>query len=714
MKKHILALSLFIFSALSSFSQKEANIWCFGDSAGLDFNSGSPVPFNGVQMNTNEGCASIADKTTGQLLFYTDGISVWDRTHNIMPGSIPGLYGNWSSTQSALIVPLPGSTTLYYIFTVDAQAGYFLVSLTGYGGVAYSIVDMSLNGGLGDISTLNTTLIAPTSEKVTAVRHCNGRDIWIVTHQWNTNSFYAYLLTNTGLSAPVITNSGIVHQDVGSGSNAEAIGHMKFSPNGKKLALVCYEELNTVQIFDFDNSTGIISNPITDTNFPNLTGQDGPYGISFSPDNSRLYVGVFGYTTFGGTSYVYQYNMLAGTNAAILASKTVVNTNTTEEIGALQIGPDGKIYVAKTESQTGSSYLDVIKNPNALGAACNYMSNGFYLGGIGLSNYGLPDMVESYLSVPFTATLSYTDCSGSHTVSFTDNALNGGISTTWNFGDPASGTSDTSSIQNPSHTFSSSSSYSVTVHFSTSCQVDSFTQTVIAIGGGSASAGPDTSVCSGNDVQLHASAGTSWHWSPGTGLSDSTIINPIAIPLVTTTYTVTVIAGGCSSMATVTITVHQSPPTPTIVQSHDTLFCSFDPTYTSYQWYYNDTLIKGATNPYFIEAKNGNYNVAVSNENGCLISVGIIIDGIPTISSKSNITLYPNPVRNELLLSGYLPAGRTVISIYNVLGQLIYSSGETPNSLFRKAIDVSTFSKGVYVIQVQQAEGEWARRFVKE
>src|SRR2546421_1458715 len=122
MKQYLLP-SLLIFISLFSFGQKEANIWYFGKNAGVDFSSGAPVAITNGKLNTDEGCATICDKTTGQLLFYTDGITVYDRTHTAMPNGT-GLKGNKSSTQSSVIVPKPGSATQFYIFTVDAQAGH--------------------------------------------------------------------------------------------------------------------------------------------------------------------------------------------------------------------------------------------------------------------------------------------------------------------------------------------------------------------------------------------------------------------------------------------------------------------------------------------------------------------------------------------------------------------------------------------------------------
>ena len=112
----LLILLLFLLPTIS-FSQKEAAIWYFGQYAGLDFNSGSPVVLTNGQLNTFEGCATISDGT-GALLFYTDGVTVWDRSHTIMPNG-RRLLGDTSSTQSAIIIPRPNNTEQYYIFTVD-------------------------------------------------------------------------------------------------------------------------------------------------------------------------------------------------------------------------------------------------------------------------------------------------------------------------------------------------------------------------------------------------------------------------------------------------------------------------------------------------------------------------------------------------------------------------------------------------------------------
>lgn len=786
---YYLLISFILIANISS-AQKDGNIWYFGQKAGLDFNSGTPVALNNGKIATNEGCSSIADRNTGQLLFYTDGITIWDKTHAVMLGGT-GLYGAPSSTQSGIIIPQPGSSTIYYVFTTDAQAGNAPQSISGYGGVAYSIVDISLNGGKGAVTALNVPLLVPATEKIAGVRHCNGTDFWVVVHKWNSNSFYAYQLSSSGLSAPVISNTGIVHQDMGSGTNAEAIGYMKFSPDAKKLALACYINRNTVQIFDFDNSTGVLSNPITDTNYPGALQKDGPYGVSFSPDNSRLYVSMF---SLNSTSYVYQYNMLAGSGSAIIASRTAVASSVAYIFGALQNGPDGKIYLSKQLSST----LGVINNPNGLGAACNYVSTGPSLTP-GYCQYGLPVIVESYLVTGSQAigTLTYPGCSGNNTLTFSDSTLIGTINYQWNFGDPASGSANTSTLQNPSHTFTSSGTYTVSVTIGNSCSSKTYSSSV-TVGGSaiSVSAGTDVTICSNdssrlivtgapggstyswapanglsctncsnpyakptstttyyitvnsggcigkdtvtvnvtpgitakvspsdtticeNDfVQLNASGGTNYQWSPGAGLSNPSIADPYCFTTTTTTYTVTITSGSCpAATATSKINIVKSPPVPLITQSHDTLFCSSNPNYTSYQWYFNASMIPGATLPYLVINQSGNYNVQVQNSNNCSIAVGInvILTGFENYFSPNAAEILFNSSTKELTIKGINQNERYEVSIYDILGRYVYSSEFELGRSAANTINLSQLTKGVFLVRVTGKSGIKVNRFVND
>ena len=188
--KYLFVLMFAVSAIHSTYAQNESNFWYFGSSAALDFSGANPVAVAGSAMSTSEGCASISDKASGQLLFYTDGLTIYNRNNIQMPNG-SGLLGDGSSTQSAIIVPNPVSSNLFYVFTVAAQAA---------GGLTYSVVDMTLQGGLGDVNgTKNVQLIDTTTEKVTAVMHCNGHDIWVIAHKYSSNAYYSYLITNAGI-----------------------------------------------------------------------------------------------------------------------------------------------------------------------------------------------------------------------------------------------------------------------------------------------------------------------------------------------------------------------------------------------------------------------------------------------------------------------------------------------------------------------------------
>lgn len=349
----------------SAFPQKEANVWYFG-SSGIDFNSGSPIVLINSAMNAYEGCASMSSNA-GDLLFYTDGKTVWNKNHVPMSNGT-GLLGNISTTQSAIIVPKPGSSTVYYVFALTFNAWP--------DGLTYSEVDMTLSGGLGDItSTKNVLLHTPCSEKLTAVKNANNSDFLVIAHESNNNQFLVYSVSASGVNPSAIASN--------TGSVCKGFGYLKASTNGKKLVnAINGNSSKAIDILNFNTATGIVS-----LDFTIPVAVNSPYGVEFSPDGNRLYVA-------GNDKNIIQYNMMAGSSTAIIASATSIGTSTTQfPLGALQNAPDGKMYLAKPDKTT----LGCISNPNALGTACGFIDDAIDLSPR-ISAYGLPNFMETYFN----------------------------------------------------------------------------------------------------------------------------------------------------------------------------------------------------------------------------------------------------------------------------------------------------------------------------
>lgn len=392
MKKFLSLLILLI--SINSIAQGEANVWYFGHNAGLDFNTIPPTALTDGQINTFEGCSSFSD-ASGNLLFYSDGTTVWDRTHTPMLNGT-GLAGDSSSTQSAMIIPRPGSTTEYYIFTVGARS-------SGNAGFHYYTIDMSLNGGFGDVNSSAIDLmdgVSPTnwSEKVAAVKGNDCETYWVLSV--NQNEFFAYKITSTGVaSSPIRSTVPYFSND--------PRGYLKISPNGKKIG-IAHSQVGSFMIYDFDDVTGLVSNELR-LPMPNIPGVSNslqpnqPYGVEFSPNSEKIYVHASNGGPFADNSAsahyssLIQFDVSLATNADILASQSIIDAQNMYR-GALQLGPDHKIYRSISQSyQIGLPNLGVIENPNESGAAVNYQHNAISLSG-NLSSQGLPPFIASIFS----------------------------------------------------------------------------------------------------------------------------------------------------------------------------------------------------------------------------------------------------------------------------------------------------------------------------
>jgi gliding motility-associated-like protein len=371
---------------MAAFGQKEASIWYFGKEIGLDFTESPPgllldgkITFNGISSGDLESASSIADEN-GQLLFYTNGMTVWNRHHEVMPNGT-GLLGDNTTTQT-LIVQNPGNGTLFYIFTASPQGdGDFAPE--GQRGFRYSVVDISKDGGMGEVIEKNILLSTSTTEKIAAVRHVNGKDVWVVMHEWGNDVFRSYRITEGGISlAPVYSKAGAVHSGPeGESYGWNAIGQMKISPNGERLALAVYVD-QLFEVFYFDQITGIITLTGSVSLFPEASRL---YGIEFSPSGRYLYI------TNSGCE-IYQFDLEGELQKENL--EVIVDFPPCPQLSQLQLAIDGKIYVANSQSQK----IGVIHEPEKPGEECNYQSNAIEIpiGDGRQCMNGLPNFISSY------------------------------------------------------------------------------------------------------------------------------------------------------------------------------------------------------------------------------------------------------------------------------------------------------------------------------
>jgi hypothetical protein len=367
-------------------AQKQGNIWYFGNYAGVDFNSGNPTALLNGQLGNigNEGTSAISD-SSGSILLYSNGMTVWNKNNQIMQNGT-GLLGNYSSTQSSIIVPDPSDPNRYfYIFTVSSG---FCCGGNISDGLRYSKVDICIDSARGGIipTEKNIKIVDTVAEKVAVTRHSNGSDYWILTHKFYSNEFWALLLSSNGIIDTVISAVGSIH----TGSTAGTQGQLKFSPNGQKIAIGASNGLDILEIFDFDKSTGIVSNALTLLK-PN-NNHASIYGVEFSSDNSKFYASG-NYSLGPMNSFLAQYDLSAGNVSAINASMIEIYSLIGQAHGnGLQIATNNKIYWV---SVNNPYTLAVLNYPNILGLDCDYHDSIISLAGR-QGSYTLPSFISNF------------------------------------------------------------------------------------------------------------------------------------------------------------------------------------------------------------------------------------------------------------------------------------------------------------------------------
>ena len=528
--KSLLTICFCCIVFLKGFAQKEANVWHFGVGNSLDFNSGTPVQTSGSQMYTNEGCTSYCDEN-GNLLFYSngggrlpvsgqDGGKIWNKNNQVMYDMQGTEGGGWSAAQSSVVVPSPGEPNVYYLFTMEE------LEFDGDGvdpsepngrGLRYFKIDMSLNGGLGDVVEADVQVYDYSYEGICAIRHSNGTDYWILINQ-DTSGIGVYSVTQNGVQLAGVYPYPVFYS---------GFGIIKSSPTQSGVGAPCCNKVMTsAGLYDFNLSTGVLT-------LESDLGAASPYYFEFSPNGFYLYASIFDPNTFA--SNLVQYNVFAPSQTGQTVESTAQVIEPNFDGLYLQLASDGKIYF--TEQSFGfTTLLGTINCPNTSDPTVSsgvlsfpndsILSIGFYClpnfpSWIFYNNYEAqiqfgPDTVylcpgdtlllnagegtswswggdastntSQFYTVTspgiFSATVTSTcglgsdqivvlDCSFINIAASTDTCTNEEISFNintnllieqiieWNFGDPASGALNTSQLGTPTHIYSSPGSYTV-------------------------------------------------------------------------------------------------------------------------------------------------------------------------------------------------------------------------------------------------------------
>ncbi|WP_124981316.1 T9SS type A sorting domain-containing protein [Nonlabens xiamenensis] len=367
----MMALCFYVSTVLA---QNEYNTWYFGENAVIDFNSGSPVSLASSQMQSLESCGSISDEL-GNLKFYTDGRTLWNRNGQVTPSGT-NLNGNTSAAQ-LLLLQDPTTPYLYYLFTSTSQNG-----------LSYSVIDERLDNGNGDIIFGRKNVPINSNIRTEKVHgFISNGNTWIVTMA--NGIFYAYPV-NSGIVFPTLGTVSDLSSTV-IGTITDFRGSLKISPDGNKVGITSIGSNQGAFVLDFDSTTGQVSNPIQLTN--PFNGYTRNYGVEFSPNSRFLYIDSGIQDTANGcgtlnTKKILQYD-LNGTGNWFDNPVDISGDLPAMARGALQLAPDGKIYVAKSCQPS----LGVIENPNAAGIAASYNNNAVNLVGNAICREGLPNNI---------------------------------------------------------------------------------------------------------------------------------------------------------------------------------------------------------------------------------------------------------------------------------------------------------------------------------
>jgi hypothetical protein len=349
------------------------NIWTFSDSSGLDFSNGTPPVTITSSSHGTDASASACDPATGDLLFYCDGERCFTANDQLMPNGDSLIAGE--GPQAVCIVPFINDANKYYVFTI---AGYQEIGMESE--LRYSVVDMGLNNGAGDIQSGQKNILIPTGGDTLSCAMIaipgNNCDVWLMTHTFGKSVFRATHITGEGIDTAQVTSTAGHLNASGVPVNFAFFSYMSgsyfrsllsVSPDRQYISISSFDfiaaavnaataDMNGQLVCRFNPSTGIVSDPVEVEN--DIWG----LGSAFSPDNSKLYL--YNLTLNGGT--LNQYDISTYDSTSIATSKEIIDTISANYVN-FQLFRD-TIYL-KTDLLQGVSSIN---SPDSNGTACDF------------------------------------------------------------------------------------------------------------------------------------------------------------------------------------------------------------------------------------------------------------------------------------------------------------------------------------------------------
>lgn len=537
-------------------AQKQNNNWCFDRNAGINFNTTPPTIFKPDFDHSpygSEVSATVSDRNTGDLLFYTDGYKIYDRNYNIMPNS----YGigndtpRFSCHQGAVIVPHLSDGDKYYVFTLN--------DILEEGMLRYSIVDMKLNNGLGDVvPTAKATPIDSNFLEAMGVVKGVNCDLWLVVIKRKRPEIYAYNITKAGINTTPVISTFVLPPPLSS-SSFRGFG-LKISPNNKKICFLAQVQgtgVHKLALMDVNRSTGRFSN----FGILQSLADDRVENYEFSSNSSYLFV-IFDNFQTNKKQGVHQFDLTLPTVATIDNSKkTQFSPRKYYFRGGMELGPDKKIYVTAQAPQSQFKYIYTINNADLPYPAPLFLQDSLGFFSSDQAPHRLPTKVE-LADEPESYTAQKMAC---NIKSMTLSAPPGMINYQWQSG---SNKSDT--------VVTSPGKYWVKSYNGCFYTTDTFVVDFLFV-----NLGADTAICSGDTITLTGgNVPMNYLWNTG----DTT--HSIRVSTAGE-YTVTVESDNCTIHDTIRVQVHN----PQVQLPADTALCkggsaiiSVPDTFDLYDW----------------------------------------------------------------------------------------------------------------------------------